>query len=612
MVKVADYIFDFLAGHGVKHVFMLAGGGSMHLVDSLGRNKEMEYVPCLHEQAAALAAQAYAEFSNSPGVVLVTTGPGGTNAVTGVAAAWVESSPVLFLSGQVRREHLLGQFNVRSLGQQELDIVSVVKPITKYAVTVLDPQEIRFHLEKALSLATAGRPGPVWLDIPLNVQAAEVDEAMLPGFSSSPAWTPTRTAYIENTAASAFALLKKAKRPVLLIGNGARSAYLNGLVEQLVNRLKIPTLLTWKAADMLPEDCPYYAGRPGSIASRGANFTQQNSDLLLILGARLDLPQIAFNPRNFAPRAKKVVVEIDPAEIARLDAVMDIDVAVGSDVATYLKEFLYLLSLKIPLPNWTAWLKQAKDWQRRYPVILPEYWQEKGHVDTYCLLDVLSDLCLPSDILAPGSSGQCSDIFLQSFRVKQGQRVVNSPGLGAMGTGLPASIGACLASGRRRTICVNGDGGFQLNIQDLETVRRLDLPIKFFILCNGGYASIMATQRAHFGGHLVGSNPASGLTLPDVRKVAEAYGITTPAFTITGHQNLRAQVSQVLACDGPVVCAVSTSPSQPVYPRATSSLQPDGTMTSLPMEDLVPLLPRDELRANILTGEDLLTGGDLP
>jgi acetolactate synthase-1/2/3 large subunit len=388
---------------------------------------------------------------------------------------------------------------------------------------------------------------------------------------------------------AAVNLLKQAERPVLFIGNGARLAHNRGLVRKLADLLKIPTLLTWKSMDMLEDNYPWFAGRPGSVASRGANFTQQNADCILVIGARLDMPQTAFSHRNFARAAKKVVVDVDPLEMGKFE--MSIDVRVIADASDFISELIDQVSIAGP-PNVLEWVAKTKEWAAKYPVILPEYWdQNPGFVNPYVLVDVLSDLCTSEDVLAPGSSGACSDIFLQCFRMKEGQRAVNSPSLGAMGTGLPGSIGSCLASGRRRTICVNGDGGFQLNIQDLETVRRLNLPIKYFILCNGTYASIMATQRNYFQGRMVGSDPSSHLTLPNIRKVAEAYGIES--CDIQDHTNIRKKVQEILDAPGPVVCAVNVSSDQPTLPRATSCARPDGTIVSLPMEDMAPRLPRE-------------------
>jgi acetolactate synthase I/II/III large subunit len=595
LIKLSDYVIKFLSDAGVKRIFMLTGGGCMHLVDSVGRQPGLEYVCCLHEQACAYAAQAHAEFSGSLAAVLVTTGPGGTNAVTGLAAAWLDSTPCIFLSGQVKRADLLTTRGVRSMGPQEVDIISVVSPLTKFAKTILEPNDVRCELERAVHLATTGRRGPVWLDIPLDVQSQMIDESALRPF------TPDLSAGRKNDnlqakVAVAIDFLKQAKRPVLFIGNGARQAFRKGLVKQLADLLKIPVLLTWKAMDMFPEDYPWFAGRPGSIASRGANFTQQNSDWILVLGARLDLPQVAFSHHNFARSAKKVLVEIDPREIAKFD--MPIDVSVNVDVEDFLEEMLAQLQA-VRIPGTGAWMAKTKEWHERYPVILPEYWNQKQEfVNPYVLIDVLSDLCTSEDVLAPGSSGACSDIFLQCFRLKAGQRVVNSPSLGAMGTGLPGSIGTCLASGGRRTICVNGDGGFQLNIQELETLHRLNLPIKYFVLCNGTYASIMATQRNYFEGRMVGSDPSSRLTLPNIRKVAEAYGISS--HELRDHTNIREEVRAVLEYPGPMVCAVHVSSDQPSAPRATSSVRPDGSIVSLPMEDMAPRLPRDVFRAEMI------------
>jgi acetolactate synthase-1/2/3 large subunit len=553
----------------------------------------MEYVCCLHEQAVSFATQAYAEYTSDLSAALVTTGPGGTNAVTGLAAAWMDSTACIYLSGQVKRADLLTGRGVRSMGPQEVDIISVVSPLTKYAKTLIEPNDVRYELEKAVHLATTGRRGPVWLDFPLDVQATMVDETKLRGFTPEPV-APVGDE-IRQKVAAAIELLKKAERPVLFVGNGTRQAHLEGLVEDVVNLLKVPTLLTWKSMDMLPEDHPYYAGRPGSVASRGSNFTQQNADWIMVIGARLDMPQIAFSHRNFARGARKVLVEVDANEIAKFD--MTIDVPVHADAKAFLRELRAQLK-PAALPDTSAWMKKAKDWLAKYPLILPEFWEGKGVVNLYGLVDVLSELCTPEDVLAPGSSGACSDVFLQCFRMKKGQRVVNSPSLGAMGTGLPGTIGTCIASGKRRTICVNGDGGFQLNIQDLETVRRLQLPIKYFILCNGTYASIVGMQRNHFKGRLVGSDPSSHLTLPDLRKVAEAYGIKT--MEIGDHTHIRDEVAAVLAYDGPVVCAVNVSSDQPTLPRATASTRADGTIVSLPMEDMAPRLPREEFLANMI------------
>jgi acetolactate synthase-1/2/3 large subunit len=590
-VKLSDYVVDFLVQQGLRHIFILPGGGCMHLADSVGLRPELDYVCCLHEQACAFAAEAYGEHSNAFGCALVTAGPGGTNTVTGVACAWLESSPCLFISGQAKRIDLISSrpLPVRSMGQQELDIVAIVKPITKYAVTVTDPLTIRYHLERALWLATHGRKGPVWIDVPLDVQAAQIDAAALPGFVPEPAAVSDFFADL----AHVLTTLAAAQRPVIYAGNGVRTAGQVDAFRALTRALGVPVLLSWKAMDFLPEDAPEYIGRPGGMGQRAANFAQQKADWILVLGARLDLPSVAFSHAGFAPRAHRIVVDIDAAELAKFSP------APQRKICADLAEFLPALLAAVQAgkkPEAGAWRGTCRGWMRRYPVVQPEYWtQAAGCVNTYALMDVLSAATDAEDVLVPGSSGPCSDIFFQAFRVQLGQRILNAPGLGAMGTGLPGTIGACLASGRRRVINVNGDGGFQLNIQELETVRRLQLPVKYFVLDNNGYRSIVAMQRNHFQGRLVASDPSSRLTLPDLRAVAAAYGIAT--LYVESHEKLREVVAQTLALPGPVICVVKTSVDEKTAPRVTSEIRPDGSIVSKPMEDMAPFLDRAEFEA---------------
>ena len=593
-MKLSDYVIRRVAQE-VRHVFLLPGGGSMHLVDSVGRCRDIEYVCNLHEQACAIAADAYSQHTNNLGVALVTTGPGGTNTITGVAAAWLDSTPCLIISGQVKRADLIGNRSVRQMGFQELNIVDIVEPITKYAVTVTDPASIKYHLEKALYFARNGRPGPVWLDIPLDVQVAQVDEADLKGFDPGEVAEPPDFGLLKNQVSDAIQLLNQSERPVILVGNGVRLSKAIDDFLQLIEVLQMPVLTTWKAIDFLPECHSLFVGRPGAVGQRGANFTQQNSDWILILGARLDLGQTGYNHRNFARAAKKIMVDIDPAEIKKMD--MTIDVPVCADAKAFIQEFLRQRSAIVPKDR-SAWWERCREWKSIYPVVLPEYWEEQGGVNNYVLVDVLSDEMSGDDLLVPGSSGACSEVTMQAFRVKQGMRIFNNPGLGPMGLGIPASIGACLASGRKRTVCIDGDGGFQLNIQELETVKRLNLPIKFFVLNNQGYASIRATQQSYFEGRLVASSPSSGLTLPDTLKIAAAYGL--PTAQIQDHSHLRERVHQVLEQDGPVVCDVIVSPNQVTAPRLSSTQRADGTMVSKPLEDLWPFLDREEFLANMI------------
>lgn len=593
-MKVSDYIINFLDEKmGIKHVFILSGGGWMHLLNSLGENKNIEYVCNLHEQAAAIAAEAYGEYTNEIGVAIVTTGPGGTNTITGVAAGWIDSTPMMIISGQAKKADLIGDKKIRQMGVQEVDIVPLVKPITKYAETIMEPEKIRYHLEKAYHLATTGRKGPVWLDIPLDVQGAVIDENALE------AYTPEKEECIKNVdfedkINKTIELINNAKRPIILAGNGI---YLSGAKNeflQLVEKLDIPILTTWKSIDLIEQDNRLFAGRPGSIATRGANFNLQNADLLITIGARMDLPQTAFNHQNFGKNAKKIIVDIDENEINKMQ--MDIELKIISDAKDFINELLKNKD-KITYKN-NGWIEKCNELKEKYPLVLPEFLELKDYVNTYVLLDALSKEMSADDMLVPGSSGSCSEISLQAFKVKKGQVVLNNQGLGSMGFGLPASIGACIASGGKTTVCVNGDGGFMMNIQDLETIKRLNLPIKFFILNNDGYGSIRNMQNNHFKGFYVGSGRTSGVTLPDMQKVANAFNI--PSKVIKNQQNLNEEVKSILKSDGPFLCEVMIDPGLQTQPRVSSIKLEDGSMMSKPIEDMWPFLTEDEIKTNII------------
>jgi acetolactate synthase I/II/III large subunit len=592
-IKLSDYVMNFIVEQGVKHVFMLPGGGAMHLDDSVGRNPGLEYVCCLHEQACSIAAEAYSRVTGGLGVALVTTGPGGTNAITGLAGAWLESTPCLFLSGQVKRDDMKKDLGVRQLGPQELDIVTVVQSITKYAVTVTDPAAIRYHLEKAVSLATSGRKGPVWIDIPLDVQAAQIEPSELGGYEAPP--TTFDAGVVHGFAAMTIAMLNAAERPVLLVGNGIRLSGGSEALLKVVEQLGIPVLATWMGADLMYDGHPLFFGKPGTMAPRGANFTIQNADFLLCIGARLDLAVTGFDQSKFARSARKIVVDVDPSELGKLR--MHVDLPIHLDA----REFLNGLIAEVPGParrDRTPWLEQCRQWKDRYPVVVPEWRLPSVFVNSFVLSEVLAEESSEGDLLVPGSSGAGIDTFWMAYRNKCSQRVFSTGGLGAMGFGVPAALGACLAGNRQRTITVDGDGGFQMNLQELATVARLGLPIKFFVLNNQGYGSIRSMQRNHFKGHLVACDASSGLGLPDTLRLAEAYGIAT--HRITRQERLREQVREVLDSVGPMVCEVMIDPDQMVAPRVSSVVRPDGSMASRPLEDLWPFLNREEFKANML------------
>jgi acetolactate synthase-1/2/3 large subunit len=595
-IKLSDWIFRFLAQRGVEHVFMLTGGGAMHLNDSLGTSPDIEYVCTSHEQAAAMAAESYAKTIGGLGVCLVTAGPGGTNAITGVAGGWLDSTPMLVLSGQAKRADLKGNSGVRQMGVQEVDIVSMVSSITKYAVTVMDPSEIRFHMEKAVHLALSGRPGPVWIDLPLDVQGAMIDDEALRGFTPPPDEIPglDSPAGVSAAAARAIDLLNAAERPVILIGNGVRLGNARAGMRRLIEQLGVPVLTTWPAHDMVPDDHPLMVGRPGPLAPRGANFTLQNSDWLLSIGARLDLVVTGYSPQNFARAAKKIVVDIDRAELRKMGET--IDVPVCADAGVFMDEMCRQL-VHVRRRDRHEWDRRWNEWRTKYPVVLDEYRHLPNGVSTYVLGEAMGEATRPDDVIVSGSSGAGIEIFCLALKLKEGQRLFLTTALGAMGNGLPGLIGACVANDRRRTISVDGDGGLQLNIQELETARRLRLPIKLFVLNNDGYASIRTSQSRYFG-RLAGADTTSGVTLPPLRGVVEAYGL--PYAKIEHDRGLVERVRELLDAPGPIVVEVMTPREEPRGPSLSSMRKSDGSMVSRPLEDLWPFLPRDEFLANMI------------
>jgi len=589
MISVSDYIFNFLkTRNGSQHVFMLSGGGCMYLCNSLG-NSELDYTCCLHEQGAAVAALAYAQYTNDIGVALVTSGPGATNAITGAMAAWTESVPLLVLSGQVKTEDSAKNSGVRVKGVQEAPIIDMVRPITKYAVVVNNPSEIKYHLEKAVFLAKEGRPGPVWLDIPLDIQSAQVEESTLQSFTE-----PVKNKVdLKDNAAEIIRLVNSAKRPVILAGYGIQISNSVTDLLTLIEKLNVPVLTTWKAIDILPDDHPLFFGRPGIAGQRTANFVQQNADLLIIMGARLDFPQTGFNQSLFAREAQKVIIDIDPAELKKFNG-FNVDYPICADVGDLIRE---LIKIGTPTIEKNDWLNRCKSWRDAYTTVLPEHRQKRDYASLYVLVEAISNALTKDDLIVPGSSGMGSDVSYQVTRIKEGQRMLNSPGLGSMGFGVPSALGACIASKGRRTVCVNGDGGFQMNIQELETIKSHNLPIKFFVLNNQGYGSIRNTQRNYFGGFYVGSSKESGVSLPDVKALGSAYGYKV--FSISNNNEIDSVVRDVLNTDGPVLCEVLIDPNDTLCFRASSRIRPDGSAVSTPVEDLYPFLPRKEFYKNM-------------
>ncbi|MCR5098783.1 MAG: thiamine pyrophosphate-binding protein [Lachnospiraceae bacterium] len=582
MIKLSDYVFKFLKDKGVKHVFMLPGGGAMHLCDSLGTSG-IEYIPFLHEQGASIAAEAYGQHTNTPGVCLVTSGPGGTNAITAVTAGWIDSTPMFIISGQAKRSDLVGDKGVRQIGSQEVQIVPMITPVTKYAMQVLEPTEIRYHLEKAWHEATSGRPGPVWLDIPLDVQGCQIDEDNLKVYEPKDTGSHSD---ISKAVDQTIELLSQSKKPLILAGNGIKLSGACDQFDKLIRTLGIPVQTTWKTIDMLDESDALYVGHPGIMGDRGANLIIQEADLLLSIGSRLDTSITAFNDEHFAFNAKKVIIDIDQNELNRM-SIPD-SVKVCCDAGDFIDELTYMLSTKTNSTHlwWHEWLEYCKDIRGKYPVITKKHGEESDRVSAYHFIDVLCDNLNEDDIIVPESSGGAGEITYQAFRLKKGQKMKNAAGLGSMGFGLPYAIGSCIANNRRRTILINGDGAFQLNIQELETLHRLSLPLKIFIWCNDGYASIRSMQRNNFEGRYVGSDEYSGHTMPDICRVAEAYGFEVCQIQSNGE--LDKTLPKIMLDDKWVICVLVVDPNETVSPRVKAYIGADGKMKSGLLEEMWP------------------------
>jgi acetolactate synthase-1/2/3 large subunit len=601
-VKLAEYVAQFLRDHGGTVVFTVPGGGAMHLNDAFGHTQGLDCVYNLHEQASAVAAEAFARTAGGTGVALVTSGPGSTNAITGLLGAWLDSTPVVFLSGQVKTSDLRPTPELRQVGAQEVDICSLVDPISKYAVTIRDPFQARIHLETAFHLVHSGRPGPVWIDIPLDIQAADIDPKALA--SAGDSWTDLEPAEhsvlhgseLSSRVAQVVQILRAAQRPLVLAGNGIRIAGAMRGFTELVHRAGVPVLTTRLGVDLLPGDDPLYFGTPGMLASRAANFILQNCDALLAIGTRLDQNLVAYDPHRVARGATKVMVNIDASELDRLSSVIDLPVC--ADAAEFVAELA--AQLDTVRPDVDEWIDRCGSWKARYPFVTPESTRKAdaaGLLSVYRFADALSDAASEGDVLLPGSSGTACEIVLTALRVKPGQRVFHNKGTGAMGFGPPAALGACLASGGTRVICVDGDGGFQFNAQELETIRRLALPIKFFVVANEGYACIRQSQTHHFG-RLSGADASSGLTLPDITTLAQAYGVATDR--ISSKDGLADAIRRVLSTDGPCVCEVVVAADEERMPRVQSMVRDDGSVVSKPLEDMWPFLNRDEFLSNMI------------
>jgi acetolactate synthase I/II/III large subunit len=595
-MRVSEYIANRLAEFGVRHVFMVTGGGSMFLNYAIGKHPQIRTIFNHHEQACAMAAEGYARVTVTPGVVNVTTGPGGINALNGVYGAFTDSIPMLILSGQAKRETYIRTYDLpdlRQLGDQEVDIISMVRGITKYAITVTDPQTIRYHLERAWHLAQAGRPGPCWLDIPIDVQSSPIDENSLEGFTSFMRREPA-PANLPNQVAKTLELVRNAQRPVILAGSGVRISGTVDLFLDLAHRLGIPVTTGW-THDIIASDDPVFCGRPGTIGTRGGNFTVQNADVLLILGSRLNIRQTGYAWKSFARAAYKIWVDVDHAELCKPTVKPDLPIC--ADLRDFFREMLDHLDVwdTAHHSQWLAWCKERNE---KYPAVLPKHREFNGRINPYHFMDALFKSLGAEDIVVTGNASACIVSF-QAGMLKMGQRMFSNSGSASMGYDLPAAIGAAVAGGGKRVICLSGDGSLQMNMQELQTVIHHQLPLKIFVLNNNGYLSIRTSQKGFFG-DTVGESAESGVSFPDCVKLGKAYGF--PTWRLDSADFL-SHLREVLDAPGPVVCEVILEPAQGFEPRQSSRQLPDGRIVSAPLEDMFPFLDRDELRQNMIIPE---------
>ena len=594
--RLADYVADFLVEHGVTDIFSVVGGGAMHLNDALGHKDGLKVTYNHHEQACAMAAEAYARLDNRIAAVCVTTGPGGTNVLTGVVGGWLDSIPMFIISGQVRYDttaRYVLQFTeipLRAMGDQEYDIVKSVTPMTKYAVMIEDPKTIRYHLERAWHLATTGRPGPVWIDIPVNYQGGYIETDELEGYDSSEDDAKLPPAVDEDTIKVVLDKIKHAQRPVFHAGYGIRLSGGYKAFRSVAKKLNIPIVTYWNAVDLIEDDNPLYCGRAGNMGDRPGNWAIQNADLILAVGTRISIRQVGYNWKTWARAAEVIMVDIDKAEMKK--PTLHIEMPIWADA----KDFLTKLdaAANAPVSEGGIWNETCQRWKKEYPVVLPHHWEENGTTaNVYAFVRYLSSQ-LPENSLTAVSNGACCVVGNQAYVIQKGSRMANNSAIASMGYGLPAAIGTCIGGGRKSTICLEGDGSIMMNLQELQTILTNQLPIKIFLINNKGYHSIRITQTNLFNKNFVGIGEESGdLSFPEFKKIAEAFGYRY--FSAHSNAEMKSAVDEVLSLNGPAFCEIFTDTKQVWEPKSSTKRLPDGTLVSPPLEDLAPFLPREEL-----------------
>ena len=600
--RLADYVVDFLIEKGVKDCFSVVGGGAMHLNDAFGHNPGIKVTYNHHEQACAIAAEAYARINNEIAAVCVTTGPGGTNAITGVVGGWLDSIPMFIVSGQVRYDtssryaaRFFGNENLRSLGDQEYDIVKSVKHMTKYSVMIEEPGEIKYHLQKAWYLATTGRPGPVWIDIPVNFQSTIIDTEELIGFNEEelegliPSISISDVEEIVNE-------IRKAKRPVLYVGGGIRLSGGYHLFREVTEKLNIPVVTYWNSIDLIETNHPLYTGRAGNMGDRAGNFAVQNADLILAIGTRISIRQTGYNYSTWAREARVIMVDIDEAEIKK--HTIHVEKAIVGDAKEFLEKCSSILGNTLLDFENNNWVKQCSEWKRKYPVVSEKQKKQTEMVNIYAFIDELSNL-LPERSITVVSNGACCVAGHQAYRIKSSSRFIINNAIASMGYGIAAAIGVCVAVKKRDVICLEGDGSIMMNLQELQTIVTNKLPIKLFLINNAGYHSIRITQNNLFSDRKkIGIGEESGdLSFPNYKKIVEAFGI--PYVCITDHANMRSTIEQVINQDSYVFCEIFTDKNQVWEPKSSTRKLEDGRLVSPPLEDLAPFLDREELKNNM-------------
>lgn len=599
--RLADYVADFLTAHGVSDCFCVVGGGAMHLNDAIGHKSGIKVTYNHHEQACAIAAEAYARLNNKIAAVCVTTGPGGTNALTGVLGGWLDSIPMLIISGQVRydttaryNEGFTDGLPLRAVGDQEYDIVKSVAPMTKYAVMIEDPLDIRYELEKAWHLATTGRPGPVWIDIPVNFQGAYIETDGLKGFSPEPSSVPSVK---DETVEFIVNKIKSAKRPVIYAGGGIRLSGGFDIFRNVIEKLNVPVVTYWNTIDLIETDNPLYVGRGGNMGDRAGNFAVQNSDLVIAIGTRISIRQTGYNFGTWARGAYVIMVDIDRAEMKK--KTIHVDLPVWADAKDFLEKLNNFIAEDKKIFNGSDWLETCRTWKAKYPVVTEKQKkQNNGFVNIYNFIDRLS-AALPQNSLTAVSNGACCVAGHQAYIIKKGTRFIINSAVASMGYGLPAAIGLCIAGKRASTVCLEGDGSIMMNLQELQTIITNNLPVKIFLINNNGYHSIRITQNNLFSGHSkIGIGPESGdLSFPEFEKIAKAFGY--PYYKACNNLQLEEVVSKVLKEPSYAFCEIFTDTEQVWEPKSSAKRLENGTLVSPPLEDLSPFLPKEELKSNM-------------